>query len=140
MEVTASSPLFEIAFVLVRLDHVASIVINADYGMTRSCDFSPRVAQARARGRQGVVANTLNLYRNGLLAFNGGSIPLTRFPIAKSPQKSENWQQIWQIHGDVCKSSQCPAKYRRRHNAPGDWKVIGSRGGTILFIVVGEKH
>jgi hypothetical protein len=31
MEVTASSPLFEIAFVLVRFDHVASLIVNADY-------------------------------------------------------------------------------------------------------------
>jgi len=33
MEVTASSPLFEIAFVLVRLDHVASRIANANYGI-----------------------------------------------------------------------------------------------------------
>ena len=31
----------------------------------RSCDFSPRVAHARARGLQGVVANTLKLFRTG---------------------------------------------------------------------------
>jgi hypothetical protein len=30
MEVTASSPLFEIAFVLVRFDHVASFIVNAN--------------------------------------------------------------------------------------------------------------
>ena len=33
MEVTASSPLFEIAFVLVRYDHVASFIVNANDGV-----------------------------------------------------------------------------------------------------------
>jgi hypothetical protein len=33
MEVTASSPLFEIALVLMRLDHVASVIVNADRGI-----------------------------------------------------------------------------------------------------------
>ena len=33
MEVTASSPLFEIAFVLVRYDHVASFIVNANAGV-----------------------------------------------------------------------------------------------------------
>ena len=33
MEVTASSPLFEIALVLVRLDYVASVIVNANHGI-----------------------------------------------------------------------------------------------------------
>jgi len=33
MEVTASSPLFEIARVLVRLDHAASFIVNANDGV-----------------------------------------------------------------------------------------------------------
>jgi hypothetical protein len=36
MEVTASSPLFELARVLVRLDHVAVIIVNADHGIMRA--------------------------------------------------------------------------------------------------------
>ena len=33
MEVTASSPLFELARVLVRVDHVASLIVNADHSV-----------------------------------------------------------------------------------------------------------
>ena len=33
MEVTASSPLFEVARMLVRFNHVASIIINANHSM-----------------------------------------------------------------------------------------------------------
>jgi len=33
MEVTALSPIFEIARVLVRLNHVASIIVNANHSM-----------------------------------------------------------------------------------------------------------
>jgi len=33
MEVTASSPLFELALVLVRMDHVARFIVNANYGI-----------------------------------------------------------------------------------------------------------
>ena len=33
MEVTASSPLFEIARLLVRFDHLASIIVNANHGI-----------------------------------------------------------------------------------------------------------
>jgi hypothetical protein len=36
MEVTASSPLFEIAFVLVRFDHVASLIVNANHSVMRA--------------------------------------------------------------------------------------------------------
>jgi hypothetical protein len=32
MEVTASSPLFQIALVFVRLNHVASLIVNTDHG------------------------------------------------------------------------------------------------------------
>jgi hypothetical protein len=33
MEVTASSPLYEIALVLMRLDHVASRIVNANHSV-----------------------------------------------------------------------------------------------------------
>jgi hypothetical protein len=33
MEVTASSPLFELALVLVRLDHVASFIVNVNHSI-----------------------------------------------------------------------------------------------------------
>jgi hypothetical protein len=29
-------PLFEIAFVLVRLDHIASVIVNANHGVNRA--------------------------------------------------------------------------------------------------------
>jgi hypothetical protein len=32
------SPIFEIALLLVRLDHVASFIVNADYGIVRVSD------------------------------------------------------------------------------------------------------
>jgi len=33
MEMTASSPLFQIALVFVRVDHVASVIVNANHGV-----------------------------------------------------------------------------------------------------------
>ncbi|HEX3280334.1 MAG TPA: hypothetical protein VHR36_03805 [Pyrinomonadaceae bacterium] len=33
MEVTASSPLFELARVLVRLDHIARFIVNTNHGV-----------------------------------------------------------------------------------------------------------
>ena len=43
MEVTASSPLFELARVLVRFDHVASVIINANhaFGVTGASIICP---------------------------------------------------------------------------------------------------
>ena len=33
MEVTASSPLFELSRALVRFDHIASVIVNANHGI-----------------------------------------------------------------------------------------------------------
>ena len=62
MGVTASSPLFEIARVLVRLDHIASFIVNANRRIVvnscksakplkakRTRDDSPRVTRTHAR-------------------------------------------------------------------------------------------
>ena len=41
MEVTASSPLFELARVLVRLDHIARFIVNTNHRISASgCDAS----------------------------------------------------------------------------------------------------
>jgi hypothetical protein len=39
MEVTASLPLFEIALVLVRPDHIAGSIVNADRGVMAAARF-----------------------------------------------------------------------------------------------------
>ena len=51
MEVTASSLLFELARVLVRLDHVVSFIVNANHSIDHSIGFNASPTRPKYAGR-----------------------------------------------------------------------------------------
>ena len=65
MEVTASSQLFELARVLVRLDQVASVIVNA---VIRAYDEAGNVIEISAPSRAGSTSKDFPLFRTSARA------------------------------------------------------------------------